>query len=167
MSVDVEFDQTRIREAIAGFEISPSVAPNDTIDIERVFFPITHRGVLDVKRQLVVGNRGMGKSFWTHALTNPDVRERLARAYSFPKLAKTQVIIGFNGSIKISGVTATIEEIQTARIAGDDAELIWRAVILRATRSLRRAAAVSSFVDTLNQLRASPGNYAKELTAAD
>ena len=57
----------------------------------------------------------MGKSFWTHALINPAVRERLARAYSFPKLANTNVIIGFNGSIKLSGIAPTIEEIQAAR----------------------------------------------------
>lgn len=162
---DISF--TSIREAMAGFEISPRVEPNEVIDLDRVFFPDAHRSVLDVKRQLVVGNRGMGKSFWTHALTNPAVRERLARAYSFPKLASTNVIIGFNGSVKISGVTAAIEEIQTAHKGGDDPELIWRAVILRATRSLRQPTAASSFVDTLNQLKGRPGNYAEELTAAD
>jgi hypothetical protein len=158
---------TPIRDAMAGFEISPRVEPNEEIGLGRVFFPDGHRSVLDVKRQLVVGNRGMGKSFWTHALTNPDVRERLARAYSFPKLSKTHVIIGFNGSIKISGVTATIEEIQTAREGGDDPELIWRAVILRAARSIRPATTGSSFIKTLNQLKASPGDYAEELTAVD
>lgn len=167
MSDISDIDLTPIREAMAGFEISPRVEPNEAIDLDRVFLPEGHRNVLDVKRQLVVGNRGMGKSFWTHALTNPAVRERLALAYSFPRLANTDVIIGFNGSIRISGVTATIEEIQAARKAGEDPELIWRVVILRATRSLRPANAVSSFIDTLDQLKASPGSYAEELTAAD
>ncbi len=78
MSTEVEFGMTHIREAMAAFEISSRVEPNETIDIERVFSPQTHRGVLDMKRQLVVGNRGVGKSFWTHALTNPAVRERVA-----------------------------------------------------------------------------------------
>jgi hypothetical protein len=86
-----------VREAMAAFEISPSVAPNEEIDIDRVFFPDGHRSVLDLKRQLVVGNRGMGKSFWTHALTKPAIREQLARTYGFPRLADTNVIIGFNG----------------------------------------------------------------------
>jgi hypothetical protein len=167
MSDTSDIDLTPIRGAMAGFEISPSVKPNEEIDLDRVFFPDGHRSVLDVKRQLVVGNRGMGKSFWTHALTNPAVRERLARAYSFPKLANTKVIIGFNGSIKITGVTATVEEIQAAHKAGNQPELIWRAVILRATRSLRQDPAGSSFTDTLNQLKGSPGNYAEELTAVD
>src|ERR1017187_5063320 len=167
MSDTLDIDLAPIRTAMAGFEISPRVEPNEEIDLDRVFFPDGHRSVLDVKRQLVVGNRGMGKSFWTHALTNPAVRERLARPYSFPKLANTKVIIGFNGSIKIAGVTATVEEIQAAHKAGNQPELIWRAVILRATRSLRQDPAGSSFTDTLNQLKGSPGNYAEELTAVD
>lgn len=167
MSDTSDIDLKPIREAMAGFEISPSVKPNEEIDLDRVFFPDGHRSVLDVRRQLVVGNRGMGKSFWTHALTNPAVRERLARDYSFPKLAHTKVLIGFNGSVKISGVTATIEDIQTAHQDGYDPELIWRAVIIRATRSLRTDNAILSFTDTLTRLKASPGDYAEELTAVD
>ena len=167
MSDTSDMDLAPIREAMAGFEISPRVEPNEEIDLNRVLFPDGHRSVLDLKRQLVVGNRGMGKSFWTHALTNPAVRDRLARAYSFPKLAITNVVIGFNGSIKISGATATIEEIQHAHRTGEDPEVIWRAVILRATRSLRPTPAVLSFFDTLNRLKARPGSYAEELTALD
>ena len=167
MSDTSDIDLTSVRTAMAGFEISPRVEPNETIDLDRVFFPDGHRSVLDVKRQLVVGNRGMGKSFWTHALTNPAVRERLARTYSFPKLANTKVVIGFNGSIKINGVIATIEDIRAARKAGDDPELIWRAVILRVIRSLQPDAAALSFVDTIDQLKAHPGDYAQELTAVD
>src|ERR1700723_80530 len=109
MSVESEFGLTRIREAMAAFEISSRVEPNETIDIERVFFPNTHRGVLDMKRQLVVGNRGMGKSFWTHALMNSAVRERVANAYAFPSLARTNVVLGFNGSTKLSKVTPSVD----------------------------------------------------------
>jgi hypothetical protein len=161
-----DIDLLPIRKAMAGFEISPRVEPNEAIDLDRVSFPDGHRGVLDMKRQLVVGNRGMGKSFWTHALTNPEVRKQLADAYSFSKLADTNVVIGFNGSIKISGVTPTIEEVQTARKGGDDPEVIWRAVILRAARSLW-VSEVSSFSDVLKGLKANPSDYAEELTAVD
>jgi hypothetical protein len=162
-----DLDLAPIRQVMAAFEISPRVEPNEEIDLERVFFPDGHRGVLDIKRQLVVGNRGMGKSFWTHALTNSAVRERLARAYAFPKLANTNVIIGFNGSIKLSIVAPTIEEIQAARNAGHDPELVWRTVILRAARSLRPVGTTSSFSDAISQLQARPGDYARELTAVD
>jgi hypothetical protein len=162
-----DIDLSHIRQAMAGFEISPRVEPNDPIDLERVFFPGGHRGVLDIKRQLVVGNRGMGKSFWTHALTNPAVREQLARAYSFPKLAATEVIIGYNGSTKLNAVAPTIEEIQSAREAGHDAELIWRAVILRAAQTLRSVEVSPSFNDAVIRVKTRSGDYAQELTSID
>lgn len=167
MRSDNGIDQVPIRKAMAEFEISPRVEPNETINIERVFFPNGHRGVLDIKRQLVVGNRGMGKSFWTHALTNPDVRERVANAYTFPALARSKVVVGFNGSVKLSKVTPTIDEIQAANKAGDDPTLIWRAVILRAIQSLGSGQTASNLQDSLNQLREHPSAYAEELTAVD
>src|SRR5258708_19843360 len=121
---------------MAGFEISPRVEPNEKIDLERVYFPHSHRGVLDMKRQLVIGNRGMGKSFWTHALTNPAVRERVANAYTFPALARTNVVLGFNGSTKLSTVTPSVDEIQAAHQAGHYPALIWHAFILPPVPSL-------------------------------
>jgi hypothetical protein len=167
MSVESEFGLTRIREAMAAFEISSRVEPNETIDIERVFFPNTHRGVLDMKRQLVVGNRGMGKSFWTHALMNSAVRERVANAYAFPSLARTNVVLGFNGSTKLSKVTPSVDEIQVAHRAGDDPALIWQAVILRAVQSLRPGGTAPTLTEVLNQLKNRPRTYAEELTALD
>jgi hypothetical protein len=162
-----DIDLSTIREALASFEIAPRTEPNEPVDLGRVFFPDGHRNVLDMKRQLVVGNRGMGKSFWTHALINPAVRDQLARDYSFPKLAHTDVVIGFNGSVKISGVTPTIDEIQSAHNADYDPELIWRAVILRAVRSLSPSGEVLGLLATLDQLKGRLGNYAEELTSAD
>ena len=60
MSDTSDIDLIPIREAMAGFEISPRVEPNEVIDLGRVFFPDGHRSVLDVKRQLVVANRVTG-----------------------------------------------------------------------------------------------------------
>jgi len=167
MITDAGVDLAPIRGAMTEFDTSSRVEPNETIDLERVFFPNGHRGVLDVKRQLVVGNRGMGKSFWTHALTNPAVRERVANTYGFPALARTKVVLGFNGSVKLSPVTPTIGEIQSAYQDGDDPSLIWQAIILRAVRSLRSEATPASLTDALAEIRDRPRVYAEELTAVD
>jgi hypothetical protein len=164
---NTDLDIEPIRRSMASFQISPRVEPNEAIDIERVFFPEGHRGVLDTRRQLVVGNRGMGKSFWTHALTNLAVRERLAKSYSFPKLAQTHVIIGFNGSVKLGPIAPSIEEIQAAQNAEGSSELIWRAIIWRAVLSARSATSAPTFSEAINKLKCSPGDYAHELTAAD
>ena len=161
-----QIDMMPIREALANFTISPNTAPNDKINPDQVFFPSSHRNVLDIKRQLVVGNRGMGKSFWTHALTNLDVRKQLADAYSFPGLARTDVVIGFNGSTKISGATPTIEEIQRVSNNEEDPQRIWQAVILRAIRSLGPTGKNLSLIDTLETLKVRD-DYAVELSTAD
>jgi hypothetical protein len=167
MNIDSTIELAPIREAMADLEMSPRVEPNEEIGLERVFFPDGHRGVLDMRRQLVVGNRGAGKSFWTHALTNPAVRDRLAQAYEFPKLANTEVIIGFNGSVKRTANTPTIEEIQDAHGSGVDPELIWRAVILRAIRSLRQSEAARDFKETVTKLSNDPGDYVSEMSTID
>ncbi|MCC6586291.1 MAG: hypothetical protein IT168_06190 [Bryobacterales bacterium] len=162
-----DVDLATIRRAMANFEISPRVEPNEQIDLGRVFFPEGHRAVLDLRRQLVVGNRGTGKSFWTHALTNQEVRKQVARAYSFPRLAQTEVMIGFNGSTKISKTTPTIEDIRRAHSAGHNRETIWQAVMLSAIRCSQQAGERIGFADTLHSLTLRPREYAETLTSAD
>lgn len=152
---------------MANFVLSPKVEPNEVIELERAFFPDGHRGVLDLKRQLVVGNRGMGKSFWTHALLNAELRKRLTNVYCLPALAKTHVVIGFNGSEKIGAVAPTIEQVANAFKGGHDPELIWRAVLLRAARSLTVERKLGTFADTVVELVSSPQVYAQTLTEAD
>jgi hypothetical protein len=160
-------DQRSIRQALGNLEISPQVEPNETINIDRVYFPNGHRGVLDAKRQLVVGNRGMGKSFWTHALLNPDVLKHVADAYSFPTLSRTKVVLGFNGSAKLSPSTPSIHEIQQAFESGENPEVIWRAVLLRAITSVQTSTGKAHLAEDIQRLKLKPLVYAEELTAAD
>ena len=157
---------TSIRDSISKFDVSPRIEPNETIEPDRVFFPEGHRGVLDLRRQLVVGNRGMGKSFWTHALVNPTLRQGLSKAYSLPALAQTEVAIGFNGSEKLSNVAPATSEITEALASGCDADLIWRAVLLRAVHTLS-SGLPQPFAEVLDELKGSPMRYAQVLTAAD
>lgn len=167
MSSESQFDLTLIREAMASFDLSARVEPNEIIHLDRVAFPHSHRGVLDMKRQLVVGNRGMGKSFWSHALINPAVREQLGKSYAFPALLKTNAVLGFNASERSSDVTPTRAQIRGAYSEGNAPEFIWRAVIYRAAQYLRTGTKPTSLVETLALLRANSDAYAEELTALD
>jgi hypothetical protein len=154
-----------IRDAMASFELSPKVEPNEVIGLDRAFFPDGHRGVLDLKRQLVVGNRGMGKSFWTHALQSADIRKRVASIYKVPGLAKSHVRIGFNGSERIGAVAPTIEEISRFR---ERADIVWRAVLVRAARSVvDENPQQISFAETVNQITKRPELYAQVMTEVD
>jgi hypothetical protein len=145
--------------------------PNDPVELDQVAFPQGHRGILDLRRQLVVGNRGMGKTFWTHALTNPDVRRKVAENYSYPALTKTKAVIGFNGSDKDVPPTPTREDIKEAHEKGCDPELIWKATILRAVQWLHQdkisGANLPSLAEAIQQLRDKPRMYAEELSRID
>lgn len=167
MNRSTELDLAPIRAAMAGFPESSHITPNEPIGLDQVYFPSGHRGVLDLKRQLVVGNRGMGKSFWTHALTKPDVRAQIANKYLHQQLKQTKVVIGFNGSDAKYGVTPTKEEILTAYKSTSDPRIIWRAVILRAVQSVGSTSPILELQDAIANLAANPSFYAKALTEYD
>ncbi len=152
---------------MAGFELSPRVEPNERIEIGRAFFPDSHRGVLDLRRQLVVGNRGMGKSFWTHALLNPELRVRIANVYNFPFLANTDVVVGFNGSTRTNSVAPTIDEVEYWRNTRDNPEHFWRAVVYRATHRYRSVGPAPDLDGVIQNIARNPRLYAEALTAAD
>ncbi|MBN9508113.1 MAG: ATP-binding protein [Alphaproteobacteria bacterium] len=162
-----EHDFSAIRAALAAFEPSPRVEPNETILVERAFLPGGHRGVLDLRRQLVVGNRGMGKSFWTHALLSPDLRNRLAEVYGHRLLTSADVVVGFNGSDKVSPTAPTIDEITSLLARNVDPGLIWRAVLTRIASKSLPDCADESLADVIASLEHDPNRYSLVLSAAD
>jgi hypothetical protein len=74
----------------------------------------------------------MGKSFWAHALADPDARDQAAK--TFLELAATDVRIGFNASERLDPIAPTPNALQEA-LRKCDAESVWRAVLLRAAAS--------------------------------
>lgn len=162
-----EPDFKAIRTAISKFEPSSRIEPNEPIPVERAFFPAGHRNVLDMRRQLVVGNRGMGKSFWTHALLNREMRVKLAKAYGYRRLSSADVVVGFNGSQKVSTTAPTMDEVTTLTQRGIDTELIWRAVLMRiASQRLSRYVEVP-LEEVIDELQQDPNSYSRVLSAAD
>lgn len=155
-----------IRDAMKAFELTVKVEPNESIELARAFFPEGHRGILDLRRQLVVGNRGMGKSFWTHALLNKELRMRLSSVYKLPALATANVHIGFNGSDKLHDVAPTTDEIAAAVGSSYSPDVIWRAVILRSAYSVI-GKEVQPFRQVISDLNEAPHLYAETLTAVD
>jgi hypothetical protein len=156
-------DFERLRDTMKAFDPSPKIEPNARVELDQAFFPDGHRGVFDFNRPLVLGNRGMGKSFWTHALLNQDLRARIAQVYGLPALAHTDVRIGFNGSEKLGEVAATRDDIKTALTDDIEADLTWRAVILRAADK----GGNFTFKETVARLRSSPSLYSQVLTSLD
>lgn len=160
-------DFKALRDAIAAFDPSPRVEPNATILVDQAFLPSGHRGVLDLRRQLVVGNRGMGKSFWTHALLSGELRSRLAEVYKHPQLANTDVVVGFNGSSKVSPSAPTVDEITSLYAGGCDPNLIWRAVMVRIGLKELQDQQNGSLNGTITSLGSDPNLYSRILSQVD
>lgn len=163
----LEPDFQAIRATIAGFDPSPRVEPNATITVDEAYLPGGHRGVLDLRRQLVVGNRGMGKSFWTHALLSDTLRQRLAEVYGQKILSTADVVIGFNGSTKVSETAPTIDEIIALHASGADPDLIWRAVLIRVALKTLPDDRQLGLEDLIEGLRNKPNLYSIVLSKAD
>lgn len=156
-----------IRETMASLSPASKVEPNEPVAPDRVFTPESQRSVLDLSRQLVVGNRGMGKSLWTHALTDATVRSRVADVYGQPQLKSSSVIIGFNGSEKNDTVAPTPAAIERALDGGYTVEDIWRAVVFRAVQNVRLSAEPLQFDKTLSRLKKDPQGFENALSDVD
>jgi hypothetical protein len=160
-------DMQVLREAMASFSPASKVEPNEPVGPDRVFTPESHRSVLDLSRQLVVGNRGMGKSLWTHALTDTTVRRRVADIYAQPQLKKINVVIGFNGAEKTDVISPTPGSIERALDGGYNPEDIWRAVVFRAIQKVRSVPEPLQFDNTLARLKKNPGEFEDALSLVD
>lgn len=102
-------------------------------DPGRLYLPPAHVQALRLECSLVVGSRGVGKSFWTEALADRALRVLLGVAVT--ELESTEVHVGFSARPGIDAYPdqSTFEEL---RRAGFEAFDIWRAVVVRWLASL-------------------------------
>lgn len=108
----------------------PSTTSNfgETPDRRLVYVPPAHTKALRLDSNLVVGARGVGKSFWTAALSSEELRALLGQAVR--DLERTSVSIGF-------AVTPNIDAFPDSDVFahlmanGIPAYDVWRAVVAR------------------------------------
>lgn len=124
-----------------------------------LFIPLSHVKALRLDVNVVIGGRGVGKTFWTSALFSPDLRSMVGSA--LPELDGVETRIGF-------GNRESINEFPNA----DSFSLlldqhyepydIWRAVILRWVAA-RNGSAIpnTTWLATLDWLKQEPEQAAK------
>lgn len=158
-----------IREALAALPRADNHRPGDPVALEQVYTVRSHRNALDPERALVVGNRGMGKSFWAHALTDAQIRARAAKDFRFAALETTDVVLGFNGSERLERVAPTPQILGAASSTGIQPVSLWRAVLARASREVLsdEQTLPSSFADVAAWAERNPEEYARLLTRTD
>lgn len=109
----------------------------------------------------------MGKSFWTHALGNKEIRDKLADSYRFAELMSTEVRIGFNGSEKKHAFAPTVDDLAELRqLSIGEPDVIWKALLLRIAEE-RLGRTVGSFADAIGALHAQPSRYSATLSELD
>lgn len=127
----MQFDS--IRRVLESIDPAASHGTGAPPDISEVYAPSGHESALDPERALVIGDRGMGKTFWTWSLAGDASRAYLSDVFPRLGLSQCQVRVGFAGEDmgpEGSISTEVFDELQGRH--NHSAELIWRAVILRA-----------------------------------
>lgn len=158
-------DLDQIRQAI--IEAIPYTTSNygEVADQRQVYVPSSHLKALRLESNLVVGARGVGKSFWTAALSSPTLRRMLGA--SVRELEGTQVRIGF-------AVNENIDAYPNAEVFADllakrfTAYEVWRAVVLRwLAEVVNEAIPTESWCASTEWVRANPEALAKLMQRAN
>lgn len=158
-------DLQALREAICmALPVDPSnhgLAPAP----ERVYLPSAHVKALRLESSLVIGARGVGKSFWTAVLRNPSLRALLGTTIS--DLTQAEVAIGFavGEDIDAYPTSAVFAQLMEQRFAPYD---IWRAVLLRwLAQIVEVAIPVETWPQTVEWVRTELETVARIMKQAD
>ena len=119
-----------LRLGLAELPRASNHAPGASVDPADMVIVPGHRAALDPDRALVVASRGMGKSFWTHALATPAARQKVAD--QFHQLANIDVRIGFNASERSEAIAPTVAAIGRALRDGVEPGTVWLTVLAQA-----------------------------------
>lgn len=158
----------RIREAMEGFPVLDTHTSGTSIDPAEIYFPKSHAAALDPDRALVIGNRGMGKSFWANALIQDDTRRKIAETFPEARLDRGEIGVHF-GFADAEGATGGVsrDELDLHLDAGVPVEMIWRAVTLPPVAALTGREVPSRLPERLAWVRNEPAEVRDALRAAD
>ena len=118
-----------IRRALQALPALAATAPGRPPQPHEIFFPEDHARAVDPETALVVGNRGMGKSFWANALAHADTRDAVSGAYE-RNLERVEARFVFASA---EGVEHAVSKAELDSVPNEaPPEVVWRAAILPA-----------------------------------
>lgn len=153
-----------LREGLRALPLDVSHSASKPPEPREVYTPKGHEGALDPDRAIVVGNRGVGKSFWSAALAEKETRDILHIAYPKLKLGLVEATLGFSGDDYSKNAAPSSNVLGNLLSKGMRAETIWRAVYMKA---LDKTWSDLSFSDATARIEAEPEDYEKAMLAAD
>ncbi len=145
--------------------LEPSIA-HKALDRPEVIYPAPdHADALDPSRVLVVGGRGVGKSFWTSVLADEESRRLVSMEYPNLGLDQVDVELGYHeGALGSRSVAPTWQKLRRALDISFDSETIWQSVLLRA---IAPEEGPKSFIDRVEWVQQYPEIYEDLVINAD
>src|SRR5258708_32634806 len=92
-------DFLQIRRTWADLPAGAAASTSETPTLDLIFTPSSHVAAIDPERTLVIGNRGVGKTFWSNVLADTDARSLISRSYSRLKLDRVEAAFGYKGAV--------------------------------------------------------------------
>lgn len=156
-------DAKTLREAILKSALETSNF-GQTPEAKTLYVPPAHLKALRLEASVVVGARGVGKSFWTAVLQSNDLCRLLGDVA--PELTKIDAQIGFSNK-------AAIDDFPDADVfrqlldKKQETYDIWRAVILRwVARKNNQKIPIESWVETLDWFKSQSEEVARIMQTA-
>lgn len=148
----------QLREAILAAPLETSNF-GETPQPGTLYLPPSHLKALKLDAHVVVGGRGVGKSFWTAALQSESLRAQLGTVSS--ELQGVEVFAGFSSVEAIDHYPNA--DVFVALFAQDcDPYDLWRAVVLRwVARRTGEGIPSESWQSTLGWLKSNPEDAAR------
>jgi hypothetical protein len=156
-----------LRRVMAAFPPLESHTPQTPLEPADIYFPKSHAAALDPDRSLVIGNRGMGKSYWASALVKPESRNRIAKALPEARLDRSEIDVRFGFAEGEGAVGISRDELAKFIQKGFPVEQIWRAVTLPGIAEHAGHEIPNRLADRLDWVANEPGEVREIMRAAD
>ena len=159
-----------IRSAVINALPEMTSLRGSTPELRHVYVPPSHVKALRLENSLVIGGRGVGKSFWAASLVSDEVRNGLL-ARELPLLANTVVKQGY-GEKPSSADYPDMDTFGMLLSLGDvEPYHVWRAVVARTLASLISGEMMEvpreRWKDTVIWVKNSPESFMRLLEATD
>lgn len=131
----------------------------ETPDLKHLYVPPAHIKALRPECHLVIGARGVGKSVWTAALGDAELRKKVLGS-SVPELDRAEVGIGFAETPRIDSYpdSATFKKLLDF---GHSAYSVWQSVVAR--WQLGDQIPQRNWQETVAWIEANPENFARSM----
>jgi hypothetical protein len=146
-------DVLKIRKAIIE-AIPPTANYGESPNIVYVYTPPAHEKALRLESSLIIGARGVGKSFWTAAIGDANIRSELGAVIGGLRNAK--VHIGFSNQDDIDSYP---DKSTFDRLLGKDYSPyeIWRSVVSRwAAKLVKHTVPCENWLETVKWVQEEP-----------